>query len=232
MLPLNVCGGESPEDTELRIWEDIYGAGCTLRRLCQAHLPYDEGDVGTTDWCSRRPDNIKMAELNARDNAAPDFSDQLIDLLGKFEWEFMETGIEINEVEDPMGEVTATSRWMVDTLYPAARARVAAYRNPPAGRPAGYFDGLDVSWTRPAALMPFVYNEGCAQVAGDESVDEEDHKNFVEFKKMLQLQALHQWEDVKPRYELRSLEFSGPTVKPQNDQPPRADSDVDDDQDN
>lgn len=222
MLPLNVCGGESSDDTELRIWEDTYGAGCTLRRLCQAHLPHEEGGVGTADWLVRRPDNIRMADLNARDDSAPDFSDQLVDLLGKFEWEFMETGTEINDLEDPVGEVTATSRWMVNTLYPAARARVAACRNPAAGRPAGYFDGLDVSWTRPDTLLPFVYNEDYAQAAGDAPADEEEqhHKDDVEFKRMLQLQALHQWEDVKPVYELHSLEFGGPTIKPLTDQPP------------
>lgn len=222
MLPLNVCGGQSSDDTELRIWEDTYGAGCTLRRLCQAHLPYEDGGVGTADWLVRRPDNIRMADLNARDGSAPDFSDQLVDLLGKFEWEFMETGTEINDLEDPVGEVTATSRWMVNTLYPAARARVAACRNPAAGRPAGYFDGLDVSWTRPDTLLPFVYNEDYAQAAGDAPVDEEEqhHKDDVELKRMQQLQALHQWEDVKPVYELHSLEFGGPTIKPLTDQPP------------
>lgn len=221
MLPLNVCGGESSDDTELRIWEDTYGAGSTLRRLCQAHLPYDEGGVGTADWCTRRPDNIRMADLNARDGSAPDLSDQLVGLLGNFEWEFMETGIEINEVDDPLGQVNATSRWMVDTLYPAAHARVAAYRDPPTGRPAGYFGGLDVSWTRPAPLMPFVYNTDHATAAGDGPADDDDeeeeeerHADGEESKRMQQLAGLHQWEDVKPRYELRSLEFNIPTMRP------------------
>lgn len=228
MLPLNVCGGQSMDETELRVWEDTYGAGNILRRLCQAHLPYDEGDAGTADWLTRRPDNIRMADLNARDGSALDFSDQLVGLLGNFEWDFMDTGVEINELDDPLGQVAATSRWMVDTLYPAARARVAAYRNPPAGRPAGYFDGLDVSWTRPAPLMPFVYNTDHATAAGDDPVDDgddEDHADGEEFRRMQQLAALHQWEDVKPRYELRSLEFGGPTVRPLRNPPLHADGD-------
>lgn len=215
MLPLNVCGGQSPDDNELRTWEDTYGAGQVLRRLCQAHLRYDDGGVGTADWCTRRPDNIRMADLNARDAAAPDLSPQLVGLLGSFEWEFMETGIEINDVDDPLSQVAATSRWMVDTLYPAARARVAAYRNPPAGRPAGYFDGLDVSWTRPTPLVPFVYNTHYATADGPE------------FTRMQQLAALHQWEDVKPRYELRTLEFESPTIRPLRFQPLHADGNGD-----
>ena len=225
-IPLNVCGGMAPEDTELRIWEDTYGAGCTLRRLCQAYLSYDEGGVGSTDWLSRRPDNIRMADLNARDVSAPDFSDQLVDLFGKFEWEFMETGTDIDELNDPLGEIVATSRWMVDTLYPAARARVAAYRNPPAGRPPGYFDGLDISWTRPETLMPFVYDTRHAAAAGDGDDDEDGGDNGdqgdSDVVRMRKLMALHQWEDVKPSYELRSLEFHQPTMKPLKNQPPGA----------
>lgn len=251
MLPLNVLGGESPENTELRLWEDTYAAGSTLRRLCQAHLSYDYVDLGAPDWNDRRPDNIRMADLNARDGSVPDYSDQLIDLLGNFEYDGMETGVDIIDLEDPLGEVTATSRWMVDTLYPAARDRVAAYRNPPAGKPAGYFDELDVSWTRPEAVTPFVYNKRYAAHADgdqddeddedqdDENQDDEDqedesdenqgeNKNDSEAVRMRKLGSLEKWDDVKPRYELRSLEFGCPTVKPLKDQPPGAGGGSDD----
>lgn len=225
MLPLNVCGGQSVDETELRTWEDTYGAGNILRRLCQAHLSYDEGSVGTADWLTRRPDNIRMADVNARDGSALNFSAQLVGLLGNFEWEYMESGTELNELDDPLSEVAATSRWMVDTLYPAARDRVAAYRNPAAGRQPGYFDVLDVSWTRPAPLVPFVYNTDYAAAAGDDPDDDDDddhegdHADDEESRRMQQLAALHQWEDVKPRYELRSLEFGGPTVGPLRNPP-------------
>lgn len=251
MLPLNVLGGESPENTELRLWEDTYAAGSTLRRLCQAHLSYDYVDLGAPDWNDRRPDNIRMADLNARDGSVPDFSDQLVDLLGNFEYDGMETGVDIIDLEDPLGEVTATSRWMVDTLYPAARDRVAAYRNPPAGKPAGYFDELDVSWTRPEAVTPFMYNKRYAAHADgdqddeddedqdDENQDDEDqedesdenqgeNKNDSEAVRMRKLGSLEKWDDVKPRYELRSLEFGCPTVKPLKDQPPGAGGGSDD----
>ncbi|KAG6356680.1 hypothetical protein INS49_014554 [Diaporthe citri] len=232
IIPLNVLGGEDPGDTELRLWEDTYGVGNTLRRLCQAHLPIspDDGDVGDADWHARRPNNIRMAGLNARDASAPDFSAQLVDLLGNFEWDAMETGTDIHELEDPLGDVTADSRWMVDTLYPAARARVAAYRNPPGGRPARYFDGLDVSWTKPEPVMPFVYNTSYAhhEAAAADAVGYEDGEggggvdvnwNDKEEVKMQALGRLHKWDDVKPSYELRSLEFNGPTIRPSN-QPP------------
>ncbi|KAL2290581.1 hypothetical protein FJTKL_15628 [Diaporthe vaccinii] len=222
LIPLNVLGGEDTEDTELRLWEDTYGIGDTLRRLCQAHLRYERGDEdvhGTADWYNRRPNNIRMADLNARDGSVPDFSDQLVDLLGNFEWDSMEAGTDIQDLEDPLADVTADSRWMVDTLYPAARDRVAAYRNPIGGRPAGYFDGLDVSWTKPDPVMPFVYNTRYAHHATTAPdpvggrVPDVDWSN-EELVRMSALGRLHEWDDVKPSYELRSLEFNGPTIKP------------------
>lgn len=247
MLPLNVLGGESPENTELRLWEDTYAVGSTLRRLCQAHLSHDYVDLGAPDWNDRRPDNIRMEDLNGRDGSATEFSDQLVDLLGNFEYDGMETGVEIIDLEDPLGDVMANSRWMVDTLYPAARDRVAAYRNPPGGRPAGYFDELDVSWTRPEAVTPFVYNKRFAAAAAgadgdqedenDENQEEESGENQGEKKsdsevvRMRKLGSLEKWDDVKPRYELRSLEFGCPTVKPLKDQPPGADGGSDDEGD-
>lgn len=223
-LPMNVLGVEHREDTELRLWEDTYGIGNTLRRLCQAHLRYEDGDVdvlGTADWQDRRPNNIRMADLNALDGSVPDFSGQLVDLLGNFEWDDMETGTDIHDLEDPLVDVTADSRWMVDTLYPAARDRVAAYRNPIAGRPAGYFDGLDVSWTKPDPVMPFVYNTRYAHHAATAPDPEGGHDPDVdwgdkEVARMRALGLLHEWDDVKPSYELRSLEFNGPTIKHSN----------------
>lgn len=224
IIPLNVLGGESPDETELRLWEDTYGVGNTLRRLCQAHLPItdDDGNPGDADWHARRPDNIRMADLNAQDAAVPDFSDQLVDLLGNFEWDDMETGADILDLDDPLDDITADSRWMVDTLYPAARDRVAAYRTPVWGRPDGYFDGLDVSWTKPSPVMPFVYNPeygGIAAIAPDPDglvdVEDLDHSD-KELDRMRALGRLHAWDDVKPSYELRSLEFTGPTIRPTN----------------
>lgn len=234
MIPLNVLGGESAEDTELRIWEDTYGLGNTLRRLCQAHLPHTDANSGDVDWNERRPDNIRMADLNAQDGSAPDFSDQLIDLLGNFEYDGMETGTDITDLEDPGAATTADSRWIVDTLYPAARDRVAAYRNPPGGRPAGYLDELDVSWTKPKSLMPFVYNTSYKAAAGDfddddDGVNEDDlNDNDSEVIRMRRLGLLHQWDDVRPSYELCSLEFNRSTMRPLEDQPPGADDGADD----
>lgn len=232
MIPLNTLGGEEPEDTELRIWEDTYGVGNTLRRLCQAHLPHDDTNSGDADWNERRPDNIRMADVNARDGSAPDFSNQLLDLLGKFEYEGMETGTDITDLEDPVGATTADSRWIVDTLYPAARDRVAAYRNPPGGRPAGYFEGLDVSWTKPDTAMPFVYNTRYKAVAGDAAAADDDdddvNDNDGEVIRMRRLGLLHKWDDVMPPYTLSSLEFNRSTIKPLENQPPVADDGSDD----
>lgn len=234
MLPLNVLGGEDPSETELREWEDTYGMGNTLRWLCQAHLPptdeVDNSDLGDADWRGRRPNNIRMADLNARDGSAPGFSDQLVDLLGNFEWDGMETGTDLHELEDPLGGVTADSRWMVDVLYPAARDRVKAYRFPTGGRPFGarpakYFDGMDVSWTKPDTLMPFVYNTKYAHHAATAADPEAEQYEDLDWsdKELVRMRALgrlHAWDDVKPSFELRFLESNCPTMKPFTDQPP------------
>jgi hypothetical protein len=211
-------------EVEFRLWDDTYAMGRTLRELCQAHLPFDNGD---TDRDDRRPNNIRMADLNAREGSAPDFSDELVDLLGKFEWDTMDE-YNIYDLADPLYEITANSRWIVDTLYPAARARVAAYRSQPGRRPAGYFDGLDVSWTRPAPSMPFVYVPRYADLAngaGDLLGGARD--DDPEVKRMKGLALLHQLEYLKPSFELRSLAFSRPTMRPLRKPRPRADSEDD-----
>lgn len=55
-----------------------------------------------------------------------------------------------------------------DPLLPQARRRVAALRNS-AVRPAGDFDSMGVSWTKPVQLMPFSYTMKYAADAGDGS---------------------------------------------------------------
>ncbi|KAH8745254.1 hypothetical protein F5883DRAFT_702909, partial [Diaporthe sp. PMI_573] len=205
-------------------WEDVHGVGLTLRYLCQAHLPVDKSHVGAADYGNRRPDNIEMTEINVQDGSAPDLSNELINLLGMFEWDDMDT-TSIYDMEPPEDAMGATSRWMVDTLYPAARLQVAAYRNPPGGRPAGYFDELDVSWTRPEHLMPFVYVPRYAHLARDGGPRRD--KDSDEVARMNKLAVLHQLDGYKPGFELRSIEFNRPTIQPLKIPPHRADSDSD-----
>lgn len=207
--------GAIPGDEQLMdkdaVWEDVQGVGLALRRLCQAHLPVDESHVGAADYRKRRPNNIEMAKINAQDATAPDFSDQLINVLGMFEWDNMDK-ISIADMDRPEDAMRATSRWIVDTLYPVARLRVAMYRNPPGGRLAGYFDGLDVSWTRPKPLMPFQYVPRYAHLARDGGPRQDEDSDEV--AGMKKLAALHQLDDYKPGFELRSIAFNRPTITP------------------
>lgn len=43
---------------------------------------------------------------------------------------------------------------LCDIFMPQAQARIAGFWNP-ANRPAGYYDNMDVSWTRLEQLLPF-----------------------------------------------------------------------------
>lgn len=188
--------------------------------------------VGAADYRGRRPNNIEMTEINVQDRSAPDLSDQLINLLGMFEWDDMDT-ISIESMGPPEDAIAmkATSRWMVDTFYPAARQRVEAYRDPPGGRPANYFDELDVSWTKPERLMPFSYVPRYAHLARDGGPRRNEDSDEV--SRMKELAALHQLDDYKPSFELRSIEFNPATIKPLKIPPHRTassrhDSDVDD----
>lgn len=203
-------------------WMDTYGFGFVLRYLCQAHLSHK-------DWMARGANTTRMANVNALDGSAPDFSDELINFLVNFEYNGMEDGTNIRDLADPLNELAANPRWIVDTMYPAARARVAAYRNPPEGRPAGYFDGLDISWTRPRPLMPFVYNTDYAAAAEDVDGGEGDghqgNNDRSERLRMAKLSYLHLWNDFKPRYELHTLEHNCPNLKPLSNRPPDADAD-------
>ncbi|KAK2602413.1 hypothetical protein N8I77_008948 [Diaporthe amygdali] len=184
-------------------WMDTYGFGFVLRYLCQAHLSHK-------DWMARGANTTRMANVNATTG-----------------WR----RANILDLADPLNELAANPRWIVDTIYPVARARVAAYRNPPEGRPAGYFDGLDISWTRPRPrlLMPFVYNTDYAAAAedvdGGEGDDHQGNNDRSERFRMSKLSYLHLWNDFKPRYELHTLEHNCPNLKPLSNRPPDADAD-------
>lgn len=217
-LPINVIPHGDDNSQELREWEDIYCIGVHLREMCMSHIP--EADV-------RRPDPDRSLASIAASNGPLPYSDRLINLLTSFEWAGIDNGQEFIDFDDPAAATVTNAQWCMDTLLPAAQQEVAARRSPLGGRPAGYFQGLDVSWTKPQGRMPVSYNYKYAAEAdplpGQVDVnlngvndDEERHER----RRMRKHRDLHVWDNVKPPYELRSLEWAVPNVGVVNDNPP------------
>ncbi|RYO75971.1 hypothetical protein DL766_008256 [Monosporascus sp. MC13-8B] len=160
-------------------WEDIYMMGKILRQLCQTHIPIPIDDNDFDDW-GDRPECVRMATVNNYLNAADTrYSNQLIATLKEFEWPNCETQRDVMGTQvGPSGRVvpnheyTPDARWVADVLLPLARQKVREYRNPRAGYPPDYYRRLDVSWTKPANLMPFVYDFDSAPLEDISSEDE------------------------------------------------------------
>lgn len=134
--------------------------GKILRELSMTHIPSDDPSDSYDELDGQRPDNRWISDTNDL-NTAPPYSDELIDMLEQFEWDEMHTLYGYQNIR-------ANSRWVVDTLFPAAQARVAAYRNFGDEEHAAYYDAMDVSWTKPRdTYTPFRYNPTYAGDAGD-----------------------------------------------------------------
>ncbi|KUI68135.1 G2-specific protein kinase nim-1 [Cytospora mali] len=220
-LPINVLPhGDDENARELREWEDIHSIGTILRELCVSQI--SEDDV-------RRPDPDKsLASLAASHGPFP-YSDRLISLVECFEWDGIDGGKELCDLDDPAAATVSNAQWCLDTLLPAAMQEVAARRNPPGGRPAGYFQGLDVSWTKPQGRMPVSYNPKYAEEADPPPghVDVDINKVFNteernERSVMRKLRGLHALDAVKPPYELRSMDWGVPIIGGANITPPGA----------
>ncbi|RYP33487.1 hypothetical protein DL767_004765 [Monosporascus sp. MG133] len=146
-------------------WEDIYMMGKILRQLCQTHIPIPIDDDDLNDW-GDRPECVRMATVNDYLDAADTrYSNQLIAILEEFEWPNCETQSDVMGTQvRPSGRVvpnhacTPDADWVADVLLPLAKQKVREYRKPRAGYPPEYYRRLDVSWTKPANLMPFVYD--------------------------------------------------------------------------
>lgn len=170
-LPVSVYpepDGDRPDDVGfLAEWEDIFSVGELLRQMVMTHIP----DSGAWDL---KPNCGRVQDANQQRNAPP-YSRELIDLLKLFEYPNQENMM----VRDLRGAVDTTfpsPEDLRDTLLPQAQARVAALRRP-ADRPAGYFDGIDVSWTKPEQLMPFSYVMKYSTEARDGPDEEEDDES-------------------------------------------------------
>lgn len=200
-------------------WEDVYTFGKILRDLCMTHIP----PANNGGWAERRPDDLTMQNVMDRDDA-PGYTQELKDRLEEFEWDNMETGTDIQDFQDPKSETVADADWILNTLLPAAQARVAQYRRPGGRLPRGYWDAMDVSWTKPQTTMPFVYNTKYADEAGDDD-DAPDAPNFQDERerserlRMSMLRVQHQWDEIRP-YHLHSLEHEVTNPREIHNQPP------------
>ncbi|KAI1660020.1 hypothetical protein F4813DRAFT_401031 [Daldinia decipiens] len=203
-------------------WHIRYFMGETLRLMVQAHIPLAE-DENEID----RPNQIPVNTVNNR-IAPPDtpYSEELIELLEHFEFPNSEDLVPISETiqdEDgntvPLSDYLPTAEWIVDTMLPLARRKVRRYRG--IGRkPVGYFDALDVSWTKPERIMPFSYTHPPGgQDAGN------THNGG--------LRAYTNWNHIAPNhtsFQYRNPAFevlpTSPPAAPLPPPPPGGDSDV------
>lgn len=120
------------------------------------------------------------------------------------------------ELLDPANQFPTSDR-IVDDLLPLAQRKAKEFRTKPRNKETanGYYDRLDVSWTRPVGPMPFRYNTKYAYAAADAANEsEEDDERPVppaaersEFERMAKLSRLHDWNDARPRYEVVPLKF-------------------------
>lgn len=301
LLPVSVY--PEPDDEEpdseafLADWEDIYSTGEMLRNMSMTHIP-------SGAFLDNRPNNKRVRDVN-QEATAPPYTDDLVELLERFEWPNQETKM-VRDLGEAVDTTFPSPEELRDILLPSVRRRVARLRRP-ARRPTGYYDDMDVSWTRPRLPTPFSYimehateagdgpdggpppeeddsdggsgegsgegaaddGEGSGDDAGDggpevemsdspsspeedeaghdepaggadggdhhgdnDGGNDDDNENeesdntdedpgpapppppTSEQLAMRELGKMHKWNNAKPRYELRSLEFGPPTVLP------------------
>lgn len=168
ILPVSVYtepdGDDPDEEGFLAEWEDIFSVGELLREMVMTHIP----DSGLWEV---RPNCGRVQDANQQRNAPP-YSRELIDLLKLFEYPDQEN-IMVRDLRGAVDTTFPSPEDLRDTLLPRAQARVAGLRRP-ADRPAGYFDGIDVSWTKPEELMPFSYIMEYAAEARDEPEEDDE----------------------------------------------------------
>lgn len=140
-LPVSVIPHGDDNAQEQRDWEYIYCVGAVLREPCNV----------------RRSDPNRFLVSIAASDGPLQYSDRFIDLLTSLEWDGNDNGQEMSGFNDPAAATATDTQWCLDTLLPAARQEVAVRRSPANGRPAGCFQGLDVSWTKPSGRMPVSY---------------------------------------------------------------------------
>lgn len=149
------------DDGYLFVWEDIYSTGEMLRKMTMTHSA-----TGRPNDLDMRPDNLLVDDVN-QEPTAPPYSADLINMLQRFEWPNM-GNISVRDIggNAAINATFPSPASVRDDLLPLAQQKVLGYLDP-AGKPAGYFDTIDVSWTRPADPMPFSYIMRYATDAGE-----------------------------------------------------------------
>ncbi|KAI1760641.1 hypothetical protein GGR53DRAFT_470120 [Hypoxylon sp. FL1150] len=146
--------------------QTIHQMGMILNYLCMAHMPPDPlGIQNPYMICPIGDVNDSIPADEAQ------YSDDLIRFLENFydpDWDLDNKSISKDNYEDADGDEVPiwtgvqSPEWVRDVMLPLVRAKVQEYKDT-ARRTPGYYDMLDVSWTKPSNLMPFNYffsNEG------------------------------------------------------------------------
>ncbi|KAI0845071.1 hypothetical protein F5Y00DRAFT_273332 [Daldinia vernicosa] len=170
--------GLHPTEATTNDWEDVHHLGCVLRLMCMTHIPLGAGLVPGEHWkdeqgehaWSHRPDSRLVRDANATPGPShpggPGYSDRLMELLGRFEWD-NQRDQDVTTVGE-WGYVAPTLDWVVDTLLFEAETMIWNFRRP-GEKPRGHFTNVDVSWTRPLCpLIPVLYDD---QDEDDPNVD-------------------------------------------------------------
>lgn len=152
---------DEDDDGNIYVWEDIYSTGEMLRKMSMTHSA-----TGRPDALDMRPDNLLVDDVN-QEPTAPPYSADLINMLQLFEWPNMGNR-SVRDIGDDAAINAAfpSPQTVRNTLLPQAQQKVLGYLDR-TGKPDGYFDTIDVSWTRPADLMPFSYIMKYATDAGE-----------------------------------------------------------------
>lgn len=202
---------EQADEAFLADWEDIYLVGTMLREMTMTHVSFNATGAFNDGIESARPDNMLVAAVNALPTAPP-YSAALITMLQAFEWAGQEGGGSVRELKDNLEAAFPSAAEIMGVYLPQAQAQMRAFRDR-AGKPRGYYTDIDVSWTKPPALMPFEYNLKYATVAGDHPRGAPGvppgfpHPRMAaavpqaevgEEARMRKLGELHRWDNTRP----------------------------------
>ncbi|KAI1212014.1 uncharacterized protein F4807DRAFT_417270 [Annulohypoxylon truncatum] len=210
-----------------QLWEDVYLMGECLRSLAQTHIP----DIpALIDPINENP----MATVNGHMPAGDiPYSNDLINTLSEFEFPGGALGADIfgNHI-NAAGVVTPNYRVMPrfnrinNVILPLAQRRVRRYRGILRPRPAGYYRDIDVSWTRPPRVMPYEYLGVPAPPPplAKAKKGKAAHKcpTPEREQKRRKLRHVTAWHHIRPKYQVKSLQYYPIKMTDINDVPPPA----------
>ncbi|KAI0385606.1 hypothetical protein F5Y04DRAFT_292100 [Hypomontagnella monticulosa] len=170
-----------------------------------------------------------IANTNLPPNETP-YPDDLIELLEAFEWPGLENGMGIQDTHDDANgnpvrnyRVMPTPNWIRNTMLPLCRDKVQEWRG--AGRrPRGYFTALDVSWTKPARIMPMEVElpEPPAPVMPYDILflqNEHTCPQTQTEKNWNGVRTLRKWHYVRPEFQIVELQWHAPKHYARNADP-------------